>query len=135
MNKMIFLVINFTAFNLLFSQNNILSVVNNEKINTGLNEIVITNDTIEEPEVSIKNNNNSNSFYSNVINYNLPKNGFVKIKIIDYNGTEVASLVKREQTAGKHFVNFSTINLTSGIYKYKIILDEKIIANRVIIVN
>lgn len=128
------IVIIFGFSNLLFSQDKIALAVNNEKNNTELNKLKVKTDIKAEPDTSVK-NNNFDSFHSNGINYNLPKTGYVILKIKDHEGTEVASLVNREQSMGNHFAHFSTINLNSGIYKYELILDEKIIANKLIIVN
>ena len=129
-----FFVIIFSFSNLLFSQDKVALAVNDGENTTELNKLIVKTDIKVEQDNSVK-NKNFTSFHSNGINYNLPKTGYVILKIKDHEGTQVASLVNREQTVGNHFVHFSTINLNSGIYKYEIILDEEIIANRLIIVN
>ena len=129
-----FFTIIFCFSNLLFSQDKVALAVNNEKNNTELNNLKVNTDIKVEPNTSVK-SKNFTSFHSSGINYNLPKTGYVILKIKDHEGTEVASLVNREQSVGNHFAHFSTINLNSGIYKYEIFLDEEIIANRLIIVN
>ncbi len=50
------------------------------------------------------------------INYQLPENGFVTIKVYDMLGKEVATLVDGNRTAGYHNVTFDASRLTSGIY-------------------
>jgi hypothetical protein len=55
-----------------------------------------------------------------VINYQLPQNGFVTIKVYDILGREVATLVNENKTAGYYKVNFDAGRLTSGIYIYTI---------------
>ncbi len=63
---------------------------------------------------------------STIIKYNLNTNSFIKIKVFDILGCEVASLVNEFQTAGHHYVEFnsnqtkSNKSLASGIYYYVI---------------
>jgi len=54
------------------------------------------------------------------INYALPKDGFVKIKIYDVLSREVATLVSEVKQAGYYSVDFDATNYTSGIYFYKL---------------
>ncbi len=54
------------------------------------------------------------------IKYSLPKSSFVQLKIFDLLGNEITSLVKGEQTAGYHEVEFNASSLSSGIYFYRL---------------
>ncbi|MCL4548222.1 MAG: T9SS type A sorting domain-containing protein [Bacteroidetes bacterium] len=54
------------------------------------------------------------------INYQLPENGFVTIKVYDVLGKEVATLVNENKSAGYYNVNFDASKLTSGVYIYTI---------------
>jgi len=54
------------------------------------------------------------------INYKLPANVNVSIKIFDLSGKEVMTLVNETKAAGYYSVNFSGANLSSGIYFYRI---------------
>jgi hypothetical protein len=54
------------------------------------------------------------------INYALPKDGFVSIKVYDILGKEVANLLNENRTAGYYSVDFDATFLTSGVYFYKI---------------
>ena len=66
-------------------------------------------------------NNYPNPFNpSTKIQYSLPTNEFVSLKVYDIIGREVATLVNQQQSAGVYDVNFNASNLTSGIYFYKI---------------
>jgi len=56
---------------------------------------------------------------STKITFDLPKEGFVSIKIFDNLGREVASVVNEFKTAGYYTVDFNAANLTSGLYFYK----------------
>ncbi|MBK8549843.1 MAG: T9SS type A sorting domain-containing protein [Ignavibacteria bacterium] len=57
---------------------------------------------------------------STQINYDLPLDGNVSIKLFDMSGKEVAALVNEVKTAGYYTVNFNAGNLSSGIYFYTI---------------
>ena len=54
------------------------------------------------------------------INYQLPINNFVSLKIYDVLGNEVAILVNEEKPAGKYQIEFDGSSLPSGIYFYKL---------------
>jgi len=54
------------------------------------------------------------------ISYQIPKAGFVTLKVYDVLGKEVASLVNGQKTSGRYNVQFGGSKLTSGIYFYKI---------------
>ncbi|HPS66168.1 MAG TPA: agmatine deiminase family protein, partial [Ignavibacteria bacterium] len=61
---------------------------------------------------------------STVINFSIPKNGFVSLKIYDVLGREISSLVNEFRHAGKYSVEFNASNLASGIYFYRITAGE-----------
>ena len=50
------------------------------------------------------------------ITYNLPRDGFVTIKVYDIVGSEIATLVNEEKNAGSYLVTFNGVNLSSGVY-------------------
>ncbi|MEO6694131.1 MAG: T9SS type A sorting domain-containing protein [Ignavibacteria bacterium] len=54
------------------------------------------------------------------IQYDLPIDNFVSIKVYDLIGREVMSLVNEMKEAGSYIVSFNGSNLSSGIYYYKI---------------
>src|SRR4030095_838713 len=55
-----------------------------------------------------------------VINYSLPKDGFVSLKVYNTLGSQVAELVNASQTAGSYSARFDASGLASGIYYYKL---------------
>jgi hypothetical protein len=55
-----------------------------------------------------------------VINYQLPQDGFVILKVYDMLGKEVAAVVNEYKNAGYYIVNFDASRLTSGVYIYTI---------------
>ncbi|MFA7360209.1 MAG: T9SS type A sorting domain-containing protein [Candidatus Kapaibacterium sp.] len=54
------------------------------------------------------------------INYSLPKNGFVTLKVYNVLGVEVANLVNENKAAGNYSVDFNASEFTSGIYFYSL---------------
>ncbi len=57
---------------------------------------------------------------STQIDYQIPKSGFVTLKVYDILGREVATLVNHEKRAGKYSIVFNNSNLSSGIYFYRL---------------
>jgi hypothetical protein len=57
---------------------------------------------------------------STKINFDLPVDGNVSIKIFDMSGKEVMTLVNEARTAGYYSVSFNGASLSSGIYFYTI---------------
>ncbi len=54
------------------------------------------------------------------IEYQIPDREFVTLKIYDVLGNEVAALVNEEKPAGNYAVKFNGINLSSGVYFYRL---------------
>jgi hypothetical protein len=54
------------------------------------------------------------------IEYQIPSNGFVSLKIYNSLGQEVSTLVNENQSAGKYSITFSDEKLTSGLYFYSL---------------
>ncbi len=54
------------------------------------------------------------------IEFSLPQNSKVLLKVYDVLGKEVISLVNEEKSAGSYKVNFDAGNLSSGLYFYKL---------------
>lgn len=59
-----------------------------------------------------------------VINYQLPVNSFVTLKVYDILGKEIATLVKDFKETGKYSVTFDASKLASGTYIYKLTADK-----------
>ena len=57
---------------------------------------------------------------STSIEYSVPSNEYVLLKVYDLLGNEVNTLVNERQSAGNYEVNFDASNLASGIYFYRI---------------
>ena len=54
------------------------------------------------------------------IKFDIPKQGFVTMKIFDILGREVSKLVNEVKTPGSYIVDFDGSNLSSGVYFYKL---------------
>lgn len=54
------------------------------------------------------------------INYSIPQNSHVSLKVCDILGKEIAVLVNEEKTAGNHKIEFNGTNLPSGVYFYRL---------------
>lgn len=57
---------------------------------------------------------------STTIEYSIPKNAEVTLKIYDIVGREVATLVNEYKSTGKYIVNWNASNLASGPYFYRL---------------
>jgi hypothetical protein len=61
---------------------------------------------------------------STTITYSVPNSDFITLKIYDLLGREIYSLVNEFQNTGMHSVNFNASELSSGIYFYKLQLEN-----------
>ncbi len=57
---------------------------------------------------------------STIIKYSIPETGYIKLKVYDILGNEVATLVKEEKTPGNYSVEWDASSLASGVYFYRI---------------
>ncbi|MBI5403623.1 MAG: T9SS type A sorting domain-containing protein [Ignavibacteriae bacterium] len=53
------------------------------------------------------------------INFEVPKQGFVSLKIFDVLGREVKTLVNEVKTPGVYSIDFNGAELSSGVYFYR----------------
>lgn len=72
---------------------------------------------------------------STIISYQIPVNGFVSIKVFDVLGKEVAVILNQIQSSGKHEVEFNGMNLSSGVYYYRIEANDFIDTKKMILVK
>ena len=54
------------------------------------------------------------------ISFDLPKQGFVTLKVYDVLGKEVAKLVNEQRNAGSYIIDFNASHLSSGVYYFRI---------------
>jgi hypothetical protein len=69
------------------------------------------------------------------ISYQIPLAGFVTLKIYDVLGKEVAALVNEEKSAGSYEVVFKTVGLASGVYIYRLKVNEFISSKKMILLR
>ncbi len=72
---------------------------------------------------------------STTISYQLPKNGFVTLKIYDVLGREVSTLVNEYKSAGNYKLNFDASNLSSGVYIYTIRSADNVLSKKMILMK
>ena len=86
----------------------------------GINEI---ENTIPEDYALLQNYPNPFNPSTN-IEYSIPSESFVELKVYDVLGNEVASLVNEQQQAGVYRADFTADNLPSGMYFARITANE-----------
>ena len=69
------------------------------------------------------------------INFALPKQGFVTLKIYDVTGREVKTLVNEVKQAGNYTVDFNGSYLASGVYFYKIQSGDFVSVKRMVLIK
>jgi len=74
---------------------------------------------------------------STVINYQLPQESKVSLKLFDVLGNEVAELVNKEQAAGKYNYELRITNyeLASGVYFYRIIAGDYVSTKKMVVLK
>jgi plastocyanin len=74
-----------------------------------------------QPDRFIVEQNYPNPFNpSTKIRYDLPQKSLVTVTVFNILGKEIATLVNGEQASGRHEINFTTENLPSGVYLYRV---------------
>ncbi len=69
------------------------------------------------------------------INYQIPKDGFVTLKIYDVLGREVAVLVNENKSTGRYNINFNASNLASGVYMYQIKVNDFVSTKKLLLLK
>jgi len=69
------------------------------------------------------------------ISYQLPKEGFVSLKVYDALGRETATLVNSKQSGGIHTFDFDAEGLSRGVYSYKLIFNNQITTNKMMVIK
>jgi hypothetical protein len=69
------------------------------------------------------------------INFALPKQGLVTLKIYDLVGREVATLINEVRNAGYYTADFNGLNFASGVYFYKLTADDFIDTKRMVLIK
>ena len=72
---------------------------------------------------------------STKINFAIPKQGLVTLKIYDVLGREVRTLVNEVKSAGSYTVDFNASEFSSGVYFYRIQANDFIDVKRMLLVK
>ncbi len=72
---------------------------------------------------------------STVIRYSITGNSLVTLKVYDVLGNEVSTLFNQKQNAGSYEVEFNGLNLSNGIYFYRINTEKFTDTKRMILVK
>jgi len=72
---------------------------------------------------------------STTIKYQLPNSGIVTLKVYDILGKEVASLVNEEKSLGRYVVNFNASLLASGVYLYRLMVNDYVDVKKMILLK
>ncbi|HEY6905888.1 MAG TPA: T9SS type A sorting domain-containing protein, partial [Ignavibacteriaceae bacterium] len=95
-----------------------------------------TNTEINEPMEYALFDNFPNPFNpSTTINYQLPKTGFVTLKVYDILGKEVATLVNEQKNQGRYSVNYDASRLASGVYIYQIRVNDYVSSKKLLLLK
>lgn len=97
--------------------------------------------TVKEDNISINKDfhlyqNYPNPFNpSTTITYQLPKNGNVTLKIFDILGNEVKTLVNEQKEMGRYTVQFDASSLASGMYVYRLRVNDYISTKKMLLLK
>lgn len=72
---------------------------------------------------------------STIIKFQIPKDGFVSLKVYDILGNEITNLVNEEKSRGRYEVNFNGSSLANGVYIYKIQSGDFISSKKMILLK
>ncbi|HRI84956.1 MAG TPA: M12 family metallo-peptidase [Ignavibacteria bacterium] len=111
----------FDISNVNFAISNQVSVLNN---NTGI-----------PSEYSLSQNFPNPFNPSTKINFDIPENSDVTLKLMDISGREIATLVRDNFTAGSYSFSFDGRGLSSGVYFYKLEAGEFFQTKRMVLIK
>jgi hypothetical protein len=69
------------------------------------------------------------------IKYQIPKSGNVTLKIYDVLGSEVATLVNSFQNEGRYEANFNASSLASGVYIYRLSVNDFVSVKKMLVLK
>ncbi len=72
---------------------------------------------------------------STTLKYQIPQNGFVTLKVYDILGKEVATLVNVEKTSGRYEVYFNASSLASGVYLYRLNVNDYVNVKKMLLLK
>ncbi|MDX1701425.1 MAG: T9SS type A sorting domain-containing protein, partial [Melioribacteraceae bacterium] len=107
-----------------------------ESIDCPLTKRIIKNEKSEIPDHYVLLNNYPNPFNPRTkIEYSISEQSPVNLKVYDVLGTEVSTLVNKEQPQGNYEVEFDGSEFTSGIYFYRLNAGEFVETKKMILIK
>ena len=101
-----------------------------------INEDIVLKKEINIPkEYSILQNYPNPFNLTTNIEYLLPKNSYVELKVYNILGQEQETLVNEYKWAGKHKIEFNANKLSSGIYIYQLKNQDFVSAKKMILLK
>ncbi len=114
-----------------FNQVNIMKTTNG-----GGNIVSVEQISSEVPEKFYLYQNYPNPFNPNTkIKFQIPKPGYVILKVFDILGREIVTLIDKMMNAGVYDTEFDGANLSSGIYFYRIEAGNFVEAKKMVLVK
>ncbi|MAT59937.1 MAG: hypothetical protein CMF23_18345 [Ignavibacteriae bacterium] len=69
------------------------------------------------------------------ISYEVPEDGFVSLLVYDLLGNEIQELVSENQKAGRYNIQFNGSQLSTGVYFYKLLINDKKAVKKMILLK
>ena len=109
----------------------------NETTEAGKKQYTTINYTGTDAPVSYElSQNYPNPFNpSTTIKYQIPEDGMVTLQIYDILGKEVKTLVNENKAAGRYEVNFDASDLATGVYLYRIKVNDFVSVKKMLLVK
>jgi hypothetical protein len=97
-----------------------------------------------DPSVSVSNEHQPNNYFleqnypnpfnpSTQISYGVKEGGFVSLKVYNILGAEIATLENEYRTAGVYAADFNSLNLSSGVYLYRLSVNNFVQTRKMIL--
>jgi len=111
----------------IFNDDAILGKRNSEELSFTGKEVVASYDLFQ---------NYPNPFNpTTIISYQIPKEGFVTLKVYDLLGNEIKTLVNEYKNTGRYEMNFFASDLASGVYIYKIRVNDFVASKKLVLLK
>jgi hypothetical protein len=69
------------------------------------------------------------------IKYEIPEGGLVTLKVYDILGSEIVTLVNEEKSGGRYEVNFDASKLASGVYIYRLNVNDYVNVKKMVLLK
>ncbi len=109
-------------------QEGVIQVYHNAFNESSPFEVNLSGEGLEEDVLARLDQNFPNPFHAGSeptqINYGLPQNSRVRMDLFDSLGRHIKTMVDEQQTAGRYEYIMESHNLASGVYIYRIVVDQ-----------